>query len=450
MIDMTTGKPVILLIKFTIPLIFGNIFQQFYSLIDTVIVGRTLGMSALGAIGAVTSLTFFLQGFMQGIASGLSLVLAQRLGTKDPERIRSSFISGLLLSALIVVLVSVSSFIFSDFLLSLMQIPTALYAESKSYFIFSIIGLAAMMLFHLMVNSLRSLGSTRQLLYFMVLSQILNIIFDYLFVIVLPLGVKGVALAIMISQLIVGIICYVYIIRKISYLAIRKQSIKLEKREVMLHLKMSLPIGVQSAIITIGAIILQLMLNTLGTAPVEAHAIGQRIEGMVVMPLLSIGIAIATFAAQNAGAGLMSRVWQGIRVSMIIALSYSFAIGLLLFFFGATLSKTLFGAENPETLLYIERYLQFTTPFYMVLSILFVIRYTLQGIGKAVAPTLAGIMETVIRIIIPLSLTGLFGYSGIVMSHPVAWIGSTAILCYAFWLVKQNDVGSQFKRFMTS
>lgn len=450
MIDMTTGKPVILLIKFTIPLIFGNIFQQFYSLIDTVIVGRTLGMSALGAIGAVTSLTFFLQGFMQGIASGLSLVLAQRLGTKDPERIRSSFISGLLLSALIVVLVSVSSFIFSDFLLSLMQIPTALYAESKSYFIFSIIGLAAMMLFHLMVNSLRSLGSTRQLLYFMVLSQILNIIFDYLFVIVLPLGVKGVALAIMISQLIVGIICYVYIIRKISYLAIRKQSIKLEKREVMLHLKMSLPIGVQSAIITIGAIILQLMLNTLGTAPVEAHAIGQRIEGMVVMPLLSIGIAIATFAAQNAGAGLMSRVWQGIRLSMIIALSYSFAIGLLLFFFGATLSKTLFGAENPETLLYIERYLQFTTPFYMVLSILFVIRYTLQGIGKAVAPTLAGIMETVIRIIIPLSLTGLFGYSGIVMSHPVAWIGSTAILCYAFWLVKQNDVGSQFKRFMTS
>lgn len=450
MIDMTTGKPVILLIKFTIPLIFGNIFQQFYSLIDTVIVGRTLGMSALGAIGAVTSLTFFLQGFMQGIASGLSLVLAQRLGTKDPERIRSSFISGLLLSALIVVLVSVTSFIFSDFLLSLMQIPTALYAESKSYFIFSIIGLAAMMLFHLMVNSLRSLGSTRQLLYFMVLSQILNIIFDYLFVIVLPLGVKGVALAIMISQLIVGIICYVYIIRKISYLAIRKQSIKLEKREVMLHLKMSLPIGVQSAIITIGAIILQLMLNTLGTAPVEAHAIGQRIEGMVVMPLLSIGIAIATFAAQNAGAGLMSRVWQGIRVSMIIALSYSFAIGLLLFFFGATLSKTLFGAENPETLLYIERYLQFTTPFYMVLSILFVIRYTLQGIGKAVAPTLAGIMETVIRIIIPLSLTGLFGYSGIVMSHPVAWIGSTAILCYAFWLVKQNDVGSQFKRFMTS
>lgn len=450
MIDMTTGKPVILLIKFTIPLIFGNIFQQFYSLIDTVIVGRTLGMSALGAIGAVTSLTFFLQGFMQGIASGLSLVLAQRLGTKDPERIRSSFISGLLLSALIVVLVSVTSFIFSDFLLSLMQIPTALYTESKSYFIFSIIGLAAMMLFHLMVNSLRSLGSTRQLLYFMVLSQILNIIFDYLFVIVLPLGVKGVALAIMISQLIVGIICYVYIIRKISYLAIRKQSIKLEKREVMLHLKMSIPIGVQSAIITIGAIILQLMLNTLGTAPVEAHAIGQRIEGMVVMPLLSIGIAIATFAAQNAGAGLMSRVWQGIRVSMIIALSYSFAIGLLLFFFGATLSKTLFGAENPETLLYIERYLQFTTPFYMVLSILFVIRYTLQGIGKAVAPTLAGIMETVIRIIIPLSLTGLFGYSGIVMSHPVAWIGSTAILCYAFWLVKQNDVGSQFKRFMTS
>ncbi|WP_373761426.1 MATE family efflux transporter, partial [Jeotgalibaca porci] len=199
MTDMTVGKPLTLLVKFTIPLIIGNLFQQLYSLIDTIIVGRALGLSSLGAIGAVASLTFFLQGFLQGIASGLSLVLAQRLGTKDASRIRSSFIASLYLSLFFILLISILGLLFSDYLLGMMQIPVALYPESKTYFIFSIIGLAGMMVFHVMINSLRSLGSTRQLLYYMILSQVLNILFDVLFVILIPLGVAGVALAMALS-----------------------------------------------------------------------------------------------------------------------------------------------------------------------------------------------------------------------------------------------------------
>src|SRR5699024_11194569 len=178
-------------------------------------------------------------------------------------------------------------------------------------------------------------------------------------------------------------------------------------------------------------------------------AIGQRIEAMIIMPLISFGVAMATFTAQNAGAGLMERVWKGIRGSLAISLSYSLLIGVLLFSYGTTLSRILFGAENPETLLFIERYLRFTTPFYMVLSILFVIRYTLHGLGKAVAPTLAGLMEMTMRVIIPITFTGIWGFSGIVMSHPLAWIGSTVILVYALFLVKNNDVSTRIKRFMT-
>ena len=449
MTDMTVGKPLTLLVKFTIPLIIGNLFQQLYSLIDTIIVGRALGLSSLGAIGAVASLTFFLQGFLQGIASGLSLVLAQRLGTKDASRIRSSFIASLYLSLFFILLISILGLLFSDYLLGMMQIPVALYPESKTYFIFSIIGLAGMMVFHVMINSLRSLGSTRQLLYYMILSQVLNILFDVLFVILIPLGVAGVALAMALSQALVGIICCFYLSRKISYFRIKKEDLLFEFREINLHTKLSLPIGVQSAIITLGSIILQLKVNTLGSSPVEAHAIGQRIEAMIVMPLISFGVAMATFTAQNAGAGLMERVWKGIRGSLAISLSYSLLIGVLLFFYGTTLSRILFGAENPETLLFIERYLRFTTPFYMVLSILFVIRYTLHGLGKAVAPTLAGLMEMTMRVIIPITFTGIWGFSGIVMSHPLAWIGSTVILVYALFLVKNNDVSTRIKRFMT-
>lgn len=448
MTDMTVGKPLTLLIKFTIPLIIGNLFQQLYSLIDTIIVGRTLGLAALGAIGAVASLTFFLQGFLQGVASGLSLVLAQRLGTKDTDRIRSSFVASLFLSLFFVLLVSILGLLFSDFLLEIMQIPVAFYPESKKYFVFSIIGLTGMMLFHVMINSLRSLGSTRQLLYYMILSQILNIIFDFIFVIIFRFGVAGVALAMALSQAIVGIICYYYLSQKIDYFRLQKKDVVFEMRELALHTRLSLPIGIQSAIITTGAIVLQLMLNTLGSSPVEAHAIGQRIEAMVAMPLISFGVAMATFAAQNVGAGLMERVWRGIRGSLLLSLSYSVVIGVLLFFYGTTLSQILFGADNPETLAYIERYLQFTTPYYMVLSVLFVIRYTLQGLGKTVAPTLAGLMEMTMRVVIPISLTGLLGFSGIVLSHPLAWFGSTAVLVYALFLVKNNDARSPFKRFM--
>lgn len=450
MIDMTSGKPLTLLIRFTIPLILGNLFQQLYSLVDTMIIGRNLGVGALGAIGAVTSLTFFLQGFMQGVASGLSLVLAQRLGTKDAGRIRSSFIASLLLSLVIVLAVSVLGFLFSDVLLAMMQIPAAFYPESKDYFIYSIIGLTGMMLFSVMMNSLRSLGSTKQLLYFMILSQVLNIMFDFLFVVILPFGVKGVASAMFFSQTIVGLVCYLYLSREISYFKVRKEDFVFDRREMNLHMKLSVPIGIQSAIISVGAIVLQLMLNTLGSSPVEAHAIGQRMEMMVVMPLISFGVAMATFAAQNAGAGLMERVWQGIKGSLIISVSYSFVMSIILFFYGAKLSQLLFGADNPETFAYIGRYLQLTSPFYMVLSVLFVVRYTLQGIGKTIAPTLAGITEMLVRVIIPIALTRFAGFSGIVSSHAVAWIGSTVVLVYALSLVKKNDVGSRFKRFMVS
>ena len=186
------------------------------------------------------------------------------------------------------------------------------------------------MVFHVMINSLRSLGSTRQLLYYMILSQVLNILFDVLFVILIPLGVAGVALAMALSQGLVGIICYFYLSRKINYFRINKEDLLFDFREISLHTKLSLPIGVQSAIITLGSIILQLKVNALGSSPVEAHAIGQRIEAMIIMPLISFGVAMATFTAQNAGAGLMERVWKGIRGSLAISLSYSLLIGVLL------------------------------------------------------------------------------------------------------------------------
>lgn len=448
--DMTIGSPFRLLVRFTIPLLMGNVFQQLYSLIDAVIVGRSLGMNALGAIGAVTSLTFFVQGFILGVASGLSLILAQRFGTHNEERIRSSFVAGVWIALLVVILLTIVSILFADLLLQVMNIPPAFFSDSKAYFVTAMFGLTGLMLFSLLTNVLRSMGDTRHLLVYIMISQLLNIILDLLFVLIIPLGVKGVALATVLSQVLVGMMCQNYLSKKASLFKLRKDDMKVDKREIRLHLNISLPIAFQSSIISIGLLVLQFKLNGLGPAAVEGHAIGARLENMAMMPLVSFGVAMATFAAQNFGAGNMERIWQGVRVSVIISVAYSIAIGGLLFFFGRNIAVWLFGTANGDSLEFIEHYFKMTAGLYIVLSFLIIFRYTLQGMGKSVAPTLAGFMEMGMRVLLPLTLTSLIGFPAIVLSHPLAWIGSLTILSIALRLVKKSDRTTRIKRFITS
>ncbi|MDE1549079.1 MATE family efflux transporter [Jeotgalibaca caeni] len=448
--DMTLGSPWKLIVRFTIPLLMGNIFQQLYSLMDTIIIGRSLGMNALGAIGAVGSLTFFVQGFVLGIASGLSLILAQRFGAKNEERIRSSYIASLWISMGMVLLLTIISILFSDLLLRMMNIPDELFHDSKAYFITAMFGLSALLFFNLMCNVLRSKGDTKHLLVFTVFSQLLNIVFDFIFIIVLDFGVSGVAFATILSQLIVGVFCQNYVIKKVPIFKLGRKDLRADKREVRLHLDISLPMGFQSSIIAVGSIILQYKLNGLGSAAVEGHAIGGRVENMLTMPMVTFGVATATFAAQNYGAGDLSRIWRGVKASLIISLSYGLVVGLLLFFYGSDLAQWLFGAESGETIAFVDRYFKWTTLFYMVLSVVFVVRYCLQGMGKAVAPTIGGFMEMGMRSLVPLFFTGIFGFRAIVISHPLSWMGTAIVLVVALYLVKKGDRTTKWKRFLTS
>lgn len=447
---MTTGKPLRLIIRFVLPLLMGNIFQSLYSLVDTVIVGRSLGVSALGAIGAVASLMFFMQGFVLGVASGLSIVLAQRYGAKDEERIRSSFVTSIWISLVIVMPLMLISILFTDRFLLGMHIPAALFADGKAYFVTAMIGMAALMYFNLTCNVLRSIGDTRHLLAFTVLSQLLNILFDILFILVIPLGVVGVALATALSQMIVAIIAQNYLSKKVPLFHLQKEDLQMDKREMLLHFKVSLPIGYQNAIISIGSLILQFKLNGLGAAAVEGHSIGQKIEMMATMPLVTFGVAIATFVAQNHGAKQPDRIWEGIRKLSALAISYSAVIGGLLFFFGEDLAFGLFGTANSESIAYIDRYFKLTSPFYSILSLVFVLRYGLQGMGKAVAPTLAGLMEMIMRTLIPLLFAGSLGFSAIAFSHPLAWIGATLVLIIPLGFMRREDYSGRLKQFITS
>ncbi|WP_434351278.1 MATE family efflux transporter [Trichococcus flocculiformis] len=448
--DMTTGNPLLVIIRFTLPLLMGNIFQSLYSLVDTIIVGRSLGVSALGAIGAVSSLMFFMQGFILGVASGLSIVLAQRYGAKDEKRIRSSFITSIWIALVIVMLLMLISILFADRFLRGMNIPAELFADGKAYFVTTMIGMIALMYFNLICNVLRSIGDTRHLLVFIVLSQLLNILFDILFILVIPLGVIGVALATAISQMIVAIIAQNYLSKKNPLFHLRKEDLRMNKREILLHFKISLPIGYQNAIISIGSLILQFKLNGLGAAAVEGHSIGQKIEMIATMPLATFGVAIATFVAQNHGAKQPGRIWEGIRKLSALAITYSTVMGGLLFFFGEALAFSLFGTASSESLAYIDFYFKLTAPFYSILSLVFVLRYGLQGMGKAIAPTLAGFMEMIMRTLVPVVFTGSVGFSAIAFSHPLAWIAATLVLIIPIGYMRRDDCSGRLKQFITS
>lgn len=425
--DMTVGSPFKHVLYFTIPLLIGNVAQQLYTLADTMIVGRTLGTGALGAIGAVASLIYFIQGFVTGMGSGLSIVLAQRFGSKNEARIHASYITSMWIAFVVVTLFSVVGILLADRLLLTMNIPPELYDNSKAYFLMTMIGLNVMVGFFLLSNVMRAMGSTTPLLFFTILSHVLNFLLDIILIRVFSFGVIGVAIATIISQLTVSIVMFRYLSSRYPVLKLNKSDWRLRTEELRDHITISFPIGLQNAIISIGNIILQIKLNELTLENIEGHAIATRLEGMVTAPLLTIGMATATFVAQNYGAGKLDRIWQGIRTSLGISLVYSSLVGGFMYFKGSEAAKWLVGASNAGTLESIDNYYKMTAFFYGFLAILFVLRFSLQGMGRTVAPTVSGILEMGIRSFVPLVFVGSIGFPAIAYSHPLSW-GSTAII----------------------
>lgn len=444
--DMTIGSPFKHVIYFTIPLLLGNFAQQLYTLADTVIVGRTLGTSALGSIGAVVSLIFFIQGFAIGVGSGLSIVLAQRFGSKNEQRIHDSYVTSIGISFVFSVVISIVSILLSDTLLTALKIPQPLYSDSKAYFTTAMFGLIIVMGFHLFSNVMRAMGSTKTLLWYSVLSYALNFLLDVILIVVFSFGVVGVAIATMLSQLIVSVLIFRHLSKRYPVLKLNKNDWKLKGDELRLHLTISVPIGLQNSIISIGNIVLQFKLNELTLGNIEAHAIATRLEGMVTAPMMTIGVATATFVAQNYGAGLTDRIWQGIRTSLILSVTYGFFMGGLVYFKGSTIVAWLVGATNEATTNSIEAYFKMTALFYVFLAVLFVLRYSLQGMGRTIAPTISGLVEMGIRSFVPLIFVGTFGFPAIAYSHPLAWFSTMTILLISTYLFMKNDRNKWWKR----
>lgn len=428
MIDLTNGKPMKVIFLYTIPLLLGNFFQQFYSFIDTLIVGKTISVNALASVGATGGLTALVIGFAQGITSGLAILTAQRYGAGDMKGVTKSFASGIMISLGITIVFTIIAVAIAYPLLVIMQTPKELIHDSFIFLEIIFAGIFSFVGFDFLGNTMRALGDTRVPLFFLIVSTILNIGLELVFILILHMGVAGAGLATIVAQTITFVSLYIYIHFKFPYLILSRKDFQIDKKEIKQLLSISMPMGFQSSIIAIGAIILQFMLNTLGADAVAAYTVAGRIEQIATLPAMSFGISLVNYTAQNLGAKKYSRILLGVKHGIILSVGSSATIGILLVLFGKNISQLFMNGSQPRILNLIQTYFYFNGTMYFILSILFIVRYTLQGLGNQKAPTVAGIAELIIRIFASVVLIKAFGFLGAAMANPLAWIGSTLVL----------------------
>ena len=430
--DLTKGSPAKLILMFTVPLIIGNVFQQFYNMVDMIIVGQTLGKNALAAVGATGSLTFLIIGFAQGLTAGLAIITAQRYGAKDYRGLKKSFAASVVISLIVTIVLTVLSLVFIHPMLQLMQTPPEIIDQAQTFISIILLGIFASMSFNLLSNVIRALGDSRTPLFFLIIAVIINVVLDLIFIILFGMGVEGAAIATVIAQVSSSVLCLVYIKKKNPLLQLRKKDFSFDKEEIRVHLNAALPMAFQSSIIAIGAIVLQAALNSLGTDVVAAQAAASRIDQFANQPMMSFGIAMATFSAQNYGAKEYGRILKGVKQTLMMSIGFSLVAGATVIFFGHSLMKLFVSSSETRVFELAQTYFNINGSLYWILAILFILRYTLQGLGQSKIPTIAGMMELLMRSFAAIILTGMLGYAGAAAASPLAWAGSVAVLLYSY------------------
>lgn len=441
--DMTSGKPIKLIWNFTIPLLIGNLFQQLYNMADTFIVGRTIGVHALASVGSTGSIIFLILGFANGLTAGLAIPLAQRYGAKNYSGVKRSFYVSILISAVVAILLTILSMVFCRQILEIMQTPVEIIDGAYDYLMIIFAGIFSSMAFNLLSNIFRSIGDAKTPLYFLVIACIMNIILDVVFIAGFGMGVEGAGYATVLSQIFSALACILYIWKKIPILRLNSKDFVAKSLDIKEHIRISFPMAFQSSIIAIGAIIIQITLNQLGATAVAAYTAAQKIDQVAILPMMSFGVTMATFVAQNYGAKKYDRIWRGVRDCIKLSLTFAISVGIILNLFSPIFIRAFVGVGHEEVVELGAIYFITNGTMYSLLSLLFIYRYTLQGVGKTFTPTVAGIMELCMRAFAAVVLSNLYGYTGATMANPLAWLGSLIPLMIAYYLFKNKFLKEQ-------
>lgn len=439
---MTKGKPLKLILAFCIPALLGNMVQQFYNIIDSIIVGRYIGVDALAGVGATSSLTFLVIGFVIGLCTGFSIHVAQSFGAGDYKKMRKYAANALYLCGIFSVVLTVITMLGTRWLLVTMQTPEDIMQEAYDFIIVIFAGITVTMLYNILASIIRAVGDSRTPLVFLIISAVLNIILDFVFILGMKKGVASAAVATVISQMVSGILCIIYIKKKYFILHFEKDETKLDIGLCKELLAIGLPMAFQFSITAIGSVILQWAVNSLGSVAVAAVTAASKIQLLAIQPMETLGLTLATYGGQNLGAKQYERIKKGVNQAIIIGLAYSVFIYGFMELAGEKMTLLFIAKDSLERGEILEQskiFLRLNGLFYMFLSVLFILRNTLQGLGYSILPMMAGVSELVARTLVSVLFVGKYGYEAACLASPVAWIFADVLLITTY-VLKQKDI----------
>ena len=436
--EMTAGAPLPLILKFTLPLLMGNLLQQTYSLVDAAIVGKFLGINALASVGASTSVVFLILGFCNGCCGGFGIPVAQKFGARDYPTMRGYVAVSLKLAMVMSVSIAIITSLLCASILRWMSTPQNIFDGAYAYLLVTFIGIPATFFYNLLSSIIRALGDSKTPFWFLLLSTVLNIVLDLFCILVLGWGVAGAGIATVVSQGVSAVLCYLYMKRRFDILRGTPRESRFQPRLARTLLGIGVPMGLQFSITAIGSIMLQSANNGLGTACVAAFTAAMRIKMFFICTFESLGIAMATYAGQNYGAGKPRRVWEGVRSSTLLMLGYAvFTFALLMV--GARWFALIFvDPSEVEILTDTELFLHVACCFFPVLGLLCILRYTIQGVGFTALSMFSGVAEMIARIAVSLYAVPAFGFIAVCFGDPMAWVAADLFLIPAFaWVYRR-------------
>lgn len=419
---LTEGTPWKQILLFSIPIFWGNVFQLLYSLVDTKIVGSTLGTEALAAVGSVSTLHTLMTGFLNGLTLGFSLITAMCFGAKNRKRLKKSFAAAISLGVLTTLALVLMLMVFLHPVLNLLHVPQAQFEMAYAYISVLIVGLFATLFYNLCANTLRAIGDALTPLIFLIVATVSNIGLDYLFILGFQMGVQGAAYATVLAQLLSVVLCLIRIFRKFPILHIQKVDFRFD-RELMAEMyKSGLSMGLMSCLVGIGTILLQSAINTLGTTVIVAHTAARKVFELVSLPNSVLGSAMATYCGQNYGARRFDRIRQGIRASLIIAAVWAVVVFLICHTIEGKLIQFVASTTNPDVIYWGSTYLKVDMSFIVICGVIVILRNSMQGFGDRVIPVFSSCIELAGKIIFAFVFAPMFAYWGIIWAEPMVWI----------------------------
>lgn len=434
-LNMTKGSPFRLILKFILPALCGNLFYQSYNMVDTIIVGQCLGPQALAAVGATGSISFMVFGFVNGLSAGFTIPIAQSYGEGNLEQMKGYIGNAALLDVIITCVMTAVSVAGIPWLLTVMRVPEDIYEMSRVYITVVCAGMFGNVFYTFLKSILRAVGNSKVPLYFLILSAILNIALDFMFILLFGMGVEGAALATVFSQLLSALLCAWYIARKVPVLQVTRGELRLDEERSRIQIRIGIPMALQYSITALGTMITQTALNTFGSMMISSYVVAGKIEQVINQPYDALGATMATYSAQNYGSGDVERVRRGCRAANLMSIGYSIVIFVLINLLLPYIVPLFVGEDIETVTQYARIYILIGTGFFIPLGMIHIFRNTLQGCGYGVVPMLGGAVELLGRSLAAGAAVYFSSFIGVCSSNASAWLCAGIYFLIAYMVI---------------